>query len=312
MKVLFVSSGNSEYKISTVVKNQGESLKDHGVDIQYYNIVGKGIVGYLKNILPLRRCVTKKQYDIIHSHYSLSAFTATLAGCRPLVVSLMGSDVRLGPLVQSVIKICHLLFWDMVIVKSQGMLGSVGAKSVEIIPNGVNTILFKPLEKKMAQKYLGWNSSLKHILFAADPLRPEKNFQLLEKAYNILKSKENIVIHSLGNIPHVEVPVYMNASDVVLLTSLWEGSPNVIKEALACNRPVVCTDVGDARLVFGDTPGCFFTRFDSGDVADKLKTALFFSETYRCTKGRDRIFELGLDSGTIAKRIIDVYRKALK
>ena len=312
MKVLFVSSGNSEQGISTVVKNQGESLRDQGIDIQYYNIVGKGVAGYLKNVLPLRRYVNKNRYDIIHSHYSLSAFTATLSGCKPLVVSLMGSDIRLGSFVKWVIKICSLLFWNVIIVKSKDMLDSVGIKSVEIIPNGVNVFLFKPRDKKSAQKKLGWDSSFKHILFAADPLRPEKNFQLLQEAYDRLKSRENIVLHSLKDIPREEIPAYMNASDVVLLTSLWEGSPNVIKEAMACNRPVVCTDVGDVRLIFGDTPGCFLVSFDSADVVEKLKTALSFAETYHDTKGRNRILDLGLDAESIARRIIDMYKKVIK
>jgi glycosyltransferase involved in cell wall biosynthesis len=106
--------------------------------------------------------------------------------------------------------------------------------------------------------------------------------------------------------------LYYNAVDVILLTSLHEGSPNVVKEAMACNCPVVSTDVGDVRWLFGDTPGYFITSFDYKDVVEKIKLAINFREKYYQTKGRERIIDLGLDSGTVAGRIIDVYRQVLK
>lgn len=103
----------------------------------------------------------------------------------------------------------------------------------------------------------------------------------------------------------------MNASDVVVLTSLWEGSPNVIKEAMACNRPIICTNVGDVSLVFGNTLGCYLISFDPKDVVSKLTMALSFSEKHDKTNGRRRIFELGLDSKTVANRIINIYQSIL-
>ena len=107
------------------------------------------------------------------------------------------------------------------------------------------------------------------------------------------------------------ITYYMNAADVLLLTSLWEGSPNVIKEAMACNCPIVSTDVGDVRWVFGETEGCYLTSFDPEDVADKIKLALVFAEEKNRTNGRKRIIEFGLDTETIANKIIDVYKKVV-
>jgi glycosyltransferase involved in cell wall biosynthesis len=90
-----------------------------------------------------------------------------------------------------------------------------------------------------------------------------------------------------------------------------EGSPNVIKEAMACNCPIVATDVGDIRWVLGETEGCYISSFDTKEFADKIRLALKYSETVGRTNGMKRIQELGLDSETIAKRIIDIYKKAL-
>ena len=107
------------------------------------------------------------------------------------------------------------------------------------------------------------------------------------------------------------MPFYHNAADMVLLTSLWEGSPNVIKNAMACNIPIVSTDVGDVREVVGDTEGCFITSFHPQDVAEQIEMALAFAGTKGRTKGRKRLVEWGLDSKTVVKRIIGVYKEVL-
>lgn len=312
MRVLFISSGNNKDGISPIVENQGESLSALDIDVHFYTIQGKGLKGYLKNVLPLRKYVKKQKFDVIHAHYSLSALVATLAGCKPLIVSLMGSDVRMGFLFKTAIKIYSLLIWDDLIVKSQDMADNLCIDKCKIIPNGINTALLKPNDKKNAVEILGWDERKKHILFAADPSRPEKNFKLLKKAYDLLYANEHIEIHVLENIPHQAIPNHMNASEVVVLTSLWEGSPNVVKEAMACNRPVVSTAVGDIAWLFGNEPGHFLTSFDYEDVSNKLGLALEFAEKVRQTNGRKRIIELGLDSTSVAKRIAEVYHQILE
>jgi teichuronic acid biosynthesis glycosyltransferase TuaC len=311
LKVLFVSSGNSEKGISPIVKAQGESLRRFGVDVEYFTIVGKGVKGYLKNVLPLRAHIKKNNYDIVHAHYSLSALTATLAGYRPLVVSLMGSDIRLGLVIKYAVIISSRFFWSALIVKSQDMLNNIIIKNSAIIPNGVDAALFKPIEQSIALEKLGWDKNKKHILFAANPVREVKNFQLLEKAYEKMIWPDQTQLHVLEDISHQEIPVHMNASDVAVLTSLWEGSPNVVKEAMACNCPVVATDVGDIAWLFGEESGHYLTSFESEDVAAKLSKALDFAEKHGRTKGRERIVELGLDAESVAKRIIKVYESVL-
>ena len=94
MKILFISSGNSSQGISPIIHNQGESLKKNGVILEYLTIKGKGLIGYLKSIPMIRKHIKKNKYDIVHAHYSFSAFAASFAGASPLIVSLMGSDVK--------------------------------------------------------------------------------------------------------------------------------------------------------------------------------------------------------------------------
>ena len=103
----------------------------------------------------------------------------------------------------------------------------------------------------------------------------------------------------------------MNSVDVVVVTSFMEGSPNVVKEAMACNCPVVATKVGDIEWLFGDEPGYFLTSFDEKDCADQIIKAVQYSSEVGKTKGRERIIQLGLDDETVAERIEKVYKSLM-
>ena len=136
-------------------------------------------------------------------------------------------------------------------------------------------------------------------------IRIEKNFKLASNAFDILDRKD-VELNIVKNVNFSLIPYYMYAADVLILTSTREGSPNVIKEAMACNCPIVSTDVGDVREVIGNTEGCFLTTFNPEDVTEKLKKALAFAKR---TQGREHIKHL--DSNVIAKKIMKVYEKAL-
>jgi teichuronic acid biosynthesis glycosyltransferase TuaC len=310
MKILFISSGNSASGISPIVSNQGASLASAGCDVEYYMIKGRGIKGYLSNVIPLNQKIKKGQYVIVHAHYALSAYVAGLASAKPLVVSLMGSDVKGGKASRVILKIVSWFFrWQAVIVKSKE-LGSGKFDSAHVIPNGVDTEQFIPENRKQCCAKLGWDDNDVNILFAANPARKEKNFVLTREALKRMDIP-NTALHVLNGIPHNEMVHWYNAADVVLLSSFWEGSPNVIKEAMACNRPIVATDVGDIRWLFGNTPGHFISGFSPEELAGKLKLAIEYSKKHGQTQGRSRILELGLDAFTVAKRIIEVYKTVL-
>ena len=301
MNVLFVSSGNSKNGISLIIKNQSKSLKEIGLKIDCFTIKGRGLKGYLRNINLLKKKVHSSNYDIIHAHYSLSGYLVSISRInKPVVVSLMGSDVMRKSINKYIINFFYKYTWNALIVKSIVLSDKLKLKNAHIIPNGVDFKIFKPLDKKYAMNQIGLDVNKKHILFCANPNRLEKNFNLAKKAFDNFDSNF-FELHCLDNIDYEMVPVYMNASDVILLTSLWEGSPNVIKEAMACNRPIVSTDVGDVRRVIGNTEGCYISRYNSKDIEKKIVLALGFENT----NGRINIDYLRKEN--IAKKLANIY-----
>ncbi|MDY0222705.1 MAG: glycosyltransferase family 4 protein [Desulfobacterium sp.] len=303
MKVLFVSSANRG-GIGPIVKAQGESLSWLGIAVDYYGITGKGARGYLSNILPLRKHILKTSPDIVHAHYSLCGIVAALTfATNPLVVSLMGSDTKTGLISKAGIRFFFKFFWDRVIIKSSSMQLVNCSKKCFVIPNGVDFDKFRPMKKDTLK-------NKKIILFLADPARESKNFTLARDAFHLLDTY-NAELKVRYGVPQQDIPQILNAADIVLLTSKWEGSPNVVKEAMACNCPVVATDVGDVAWLFGNEPGYFLTRFDPRDVADKIRMALAFAQEKGKPRGREKIRKLGLDSETVARRIVGVYETVL-
>lgn len=338
LKVLFIASGNHG-AVSPVVGNQAEALRAEGVEIEWYLLKGKGFKGYLRNVMPLRKYLKEHMYDAIHAHYSLSAFAASLAGATPLVVSLMGSDVKAAGWYKFIIRLFARLFrWKAIIVKSNDMYRDLGIKRAIVIPNGVNMDRFQPMDKEACRKRIGWETECPdssdidaahldnrkvHILFPANATRPEKDYPLAKAAVERVRELESegvrelgnervreLELHAFENTPNEETPYWYNAADVVLMTSKWEGSPNAIKEAMACSRPIVATNVGDIAERMSGVEGCYVAgvgELESERVRE-LAEAIIKAMAYPVTKGREKIIADGLDVREINQRLIEVYR----
>ncbi len=323
MKVLFVSSGNSKnFAITPFIKAQGESLTKAGVQIDYFLIRGKGFLGYIKSAKLLRAYLRKTPVDLVHAHYTLSGLTAVLSFSKfPIVLSLMRSDAYGEYIGENKIKFSsrYLIlltyfiqpFVNSIICKSKHIQRFVYLKKKShIVPNGILLDKITVSEKGFKEE-LGLSSGKKNVLFLGDKSDKRKNLYIIEKALKLINTNDiNFVLPY--PVSHDMVVKYMNSVDVLVVPSYMEGSPNVVKEAMACNCPVVATDVGDVRWLFGDEPGHFICGFQAEDIAEKIKLALDFSEKQGRTNGRKRILDLGLDAETVANTIVHLYKEVIK
>lgn len=261
---------------------------------------------YFKAIYKLRNMAFSKKYDLFHAYYGLSGIPAIWQHQVPLVVTYVGSDIN--DFFSRMIAKCLVqkrTDFSIFVTKKLLQIGGNPSHSV-VIPLGVSFKDFYPFSKDEARLKLSWLPNRKYIVFASTFERPEKNCSLAKKSISLFNN-DSIELVELKNYTRQEVNFVLNAADLLLLTSLSEGSPQIVKEAMACNLPVVSTDVGDVKEVMGGTEGCFITTFEPEDVAKNIGRALNFGKR---TNGRENIKHLEIDN--IARRVADIYKKALK
>ena len=306
MKVLFVASGNKTVgRVSAFVQSQYDSLEKEGLEMLLYPVVGHGWKGYLRNFKTLRKLILKEKPDVVHAHYSACGYLAAMAAMgqkTKKVVSILGSFPTESRKLQFV-RFCVDHVWHATIVKSERTRVQLD-RDVPVIPNGVDLDLFPLVEQQEAREKVGFGKDGKYVIFVSDPSRPEKQFGLSEAAVKQMED-DNVHLVPVFNKPHSEIVEYMCAADALIMTSSNEGSPNVIKEAMACNCPIVVTDVGDVRWVTEDVDGTYVSdSFDPAEIAALLRKALAFGAR---TRGRERIIRLGLTSDQVARKLMQIY-----
>lgn len=310
MRVLTVTNmypNIREPALGTFVHDQIESIRALGVDVDVLFIDGKASRwNYLRGFGQLHRWLrTHNPYDIIHAHYVFSGIIALVQQQAPVLLTHHGIEVVLrwqGLLCRLV---TPLLNW--VIVTSPIVKQALNAKHVYVIPCGIDMEKFAPKPKDEARKALGLPMERKLVLFVGE-LRSEKRIEIIREAVCLLSAEDPLVDLVIAtDRPNSEVPLYMNACDVLALASDFEGSPMVIKEAMACNLPIVSVDVGDVAEVIGNTAGCYLCHRTPEDMMAKIRLAL---DRGVRTDGRQAIAYLSLEA--TARRILAVYEEMLE
>jgi glycosyltransferase involved in cell wall biosynthesis len=280
----------ADRSVGTFVEQQIKGLRDADVvvDVLHLDRLRQGAKVYREaGTLALRHAVAHGT-DLVHVMYGGAMAERVASAVRelPVVVSFCGSDLLgepLSPLKQRLfasvnVRLSHRAARRAagVVVKAKSMLPALPSgldmRKVRVIPNGVDLDTFRPLDHNECVSKLGWDPAVFHVLFPANAGNPVKRPALARAAVEILRmARVPVDFHPLQSVPHADVPLWLNASNVVLLTSEHEGSPNIIKEALACDRPVVSVDVGDVRERIEGIDGCYLTLPDANDIAAKLR-----------------------------------------
>ncbi len=291
---------------SPCFQNQVRALERRGVDCTNVAVPGyvegagsRSVIDYML-FYPKELKHLFGSYDLVHANYGLTAPFALAQPILPVVLSLWGSDLegRFGWLSKLCAPHC-----DATVVMSESMGDQLDCE-YSVIPHGVELDRFEPLNRKTAIERVGWDPDTRHVLFPYSPSREVKNYPRAERIVDAVAEQlaGSIKLETLGGVEHSEMSNYMNAADCLLLTSRREGSPNVVKEALACNLPVVSTDVGDvAERLDGVEPSAV-SRTDEG-LTDAVVEILRRGER---SNGREHAREIS--SEQMAERLRSVYQ----
>ncbi len=316
VKILHITNNypTSNYPIFGIfVKEQIDSLKDlgHANDIFFINGKEGGKIEYVKSIFRLKKYLNEREYDIIHCHHALSAL-CLLFSSNPhkfkSVVSYQNDPVNeLGKYVYRFIKSRV----SAIILKNRSHI--VDHTSVFHLSNGVNISFFQEIPKNECYSRLKLRSDKRYILFVSSNfIRQQKRYDRFKKVLSILRDKYKL--HDLEELKLINtdreiVPYYFNIASLHLLTSDFEGSPNSVKEAMACNTPVVSTNVGDVSALLSGINRSFVSiSNDADELAELTYQALTIDSDIN---SRNMLIKKNLDINSVAKRLTQIYSKIL-
>ncbi|MEE0922377.1 MAG: glycosyltransferase family 4 protein [Paludibacteraceae bacterium] len=337
MKILIIASDKGG-KFAPFIEEQMAALEARGIEVMRYGITGKGIFGYLRERPALRRLIRAEHPDIIHAHYGLSGLLANLQRLVPVVTTYHGSDIN-APSILRLSKIAmrlsaHNIFVsvrsasialglcatssDLKDFKDLNDLKEGATEKNTLLPCGVNLTDDQLQSRAEARKALGIAEHEQIVLFAGAFANAVKDAPLAQEAVTMIapnfkdfKDLKDLNegaprLQELRGFSRAEVNQWMCAANCLLMTSKTEGSPQVVKEAMACGCPIVSVDVGDVAERLSGVEGCFVvpTR-EPKDIAEALQKALAFEGK---TNGRERIIAMGLSNEQVAKRLESIYK----
>ncbi|WP_373495268.1 glycosyltransferase family 4 protein [Aquiflexum sp.] len=312
MRILLVCKANFEpselnfQKNRAYIYDQFVSLKENVKTVDVFFLNGTGIWSYFRGAFELRDFLKKNYYDIVHAHYGYCGLIVGLVSRFPVAVTYHGTDIT--EKISNIISLFSILLanWNIFVSEKIYRRAIWSPKNnFSIIPCGVDLEIFKPteLENRSMKKF--FHTRQRTILFSSSFSNKVKNYPLAKESLLLLEDMDAFLIE-LKDKTRVEVAELLNDCDILLLTSFSEGSPQIVKEAMACNCPIVSTDVGEVKNIIGDTDNCFVTGFDKYEIAEKIKQ--IFNNGKR-SNGRKFIYEYSNER--VVPKIIEVYNKVL-
>lgn len=291
----------------TFVKVQVDSLRALGVEVKVFRVdTSASRLNYVVGVREVARRLSTGGFDLVHVHFGLCGPMAVWQRRYPVVVSYCGSDIMHRG--NRVVSRWVARRAAAVIVKSERLKGVLGHPEAYVIPNGVDLSMFRPMEKAYARSQLGMREGPLQVLFVGDYVGKLKGFNLVARGVEMAGERlaERVELVPVYGEAYERIPLYMNAADVLVMASEWEGSPNAVKEAMACNLPIVAVDVGDVRQLLEGEPTCRIVDRTPEAIAAGIASVL---SGRRRARTRERLTELS--SEATARRVLSVYERVL-
>ena len=286
------------------VKEQIDSIRSAGVDVDVFSFDARPDSRiYLRAARLVRTLVSSKAFDLVHAHYGLTGAVALAQRSVPVVTTFHGSETGEVPW-QAWVSSIVARASTPIFVSNQNA-EALGFSGAAVIPCGIDLSFFTPKQPAEARRILGWDQRLKYVLLPGGKRNGSKAPWVFDAALAEARRRGlRVEGVSLEGYSRDEVVNVMNAIDVMLMTSRWEGSPMTVKESLACCTPVVSVPVGDVEEILPGLPGCFVVERDPKALAQALLEAI--------EAGKSPTLRLSLarcSQDEIARRVIDVYER---
>lgn len=306
MRILIVASYNKK-RFVPFVKEQAEALRQIGCEVDFFGVCGHGIGGYLRNRRALLVKIKSFGPDVVHAHYGLSGLLANLQRSVPVITTYHGSDINL-PQVRPFSRLAmRLSTWNIFVsARSWQLAGCAGKRKASLLPCGVDMSNFTSRSYEQAREALGWPLAEKKILFAGAFDNEVKNAPLAQEAMRHVFAASLV---ELKGYSRLDIANLFYAADALLLTSFTEGSPQVVKEAMACGCPIVSVDVGDVAERLQQVSHCTIVPRSPLAIAKELNAIL---ENPCRTNGREILLRMGLDNTSIALKLMELYTHITK
>lgn len=278
--------------------------------------------------------------DIIHIHGLLGGGLLSIhlkkEFMKPLVSTVYGEDVyRFARQIPSkYLSMMTLENLDAIICQSKALereVEKLASLKSYVVPMGSSVKIIG--NKKKLKKSLGIPLDKKVILFAGH-LVERKGVEYLLKALKIVLSKEKgLVCYIIGKGPleqklkalaselqldddvvflgqknHEEYAKYMNACDLFVLPSLYEGLPVVLCEAIACGKPVIATNVSGSSELVTKEVGYLAKAKNPNDLAGKIMLALARKWDVKALLKKAK--EFSVESS--ARKVFNIYKGLIK
>lgn len=302
------------------VQRQAEGLRARGVDVDVLHILGyRSTLAYL---LAARELVSlnfdRPAYRIVHAQSGEAACVSWLYRRAPILTTYIGSDILgfrradgtqpgVARLRARLVRMTAALS-DATVTQSDEMHRAmpqwVRSKD-RVLLNGVDFSLFRPMPRDEARRALGWPADGHVALFAAPPEVPLKRHALAVAAVQDAKRTiPGLRLEVADRVPPGMMPTMMAASDCLLHPSASEGSPNVVKEAMACNLPVVATAVGDIPQLLAGVRNSAVCEASATNLGAGLVACLNCGER---SNGRD--YQARFDQERVLDELQSLYRQ---
>ena len=307
MKVFIVASKNKGNAAPFVIE-QMKALQRKGCVVSFFGLQGKGLKGYLKNLPAFKQAVKTFQPDVIHAHYGLSGLFANLQRQVPVLTTYHGSDINEKKVLPFSKAAMRLSAWNVFVSQKTVEIAQPKGKYT-LLPCGIDLTDSQLTDMFEARQRMGLDADKRYVLFSGAFDNQVKNAPLAKETMAVMQD-DNAELVELKGYSREEVTLLMCAADALLLTSFSEGSPQVIKEAMACGCPIVSVDVGDVKERAEGVEGCFVSETrNPQDLASLLQKACAFQGK---TQGREKLVADGLDNEAIARRLLLIYENVAK